>query len=82
MFYVVICFARAVIAIQPRLKREREREREREKERERDEPRHEKSNILHMRKQRRRLTDQRLCFRYIYPVKKVLHRWVFGLILS
>ena len=28
-------------------------------------PRREKTNILHMRKQRRRSADQRLCFRYI-----------------
>ena len=32
----------------------------------RNEPRHEKTNILHMRKQRRnREADQRLCFHYI-----------------
>ena len=30
-----------------------------------NEPHHEKSNILHMRKQRRRSANQRLCFRYI-----------------
>ena len=30
------------------------------------EPRNEKTNVLHMRKQRRRSADQRLYFRYIY----------------
>ena len=47
------------------------REKEREKavhtcsDNQTNEPRHEKTNILHMRKQRRREADQRLCFRYI-----------------
>ena len=31
-----------------------------------NEPRHEKTNVWHMRKQRHRSADQRLCFRYIH----------------
>ena len=40
------------------------------------EPLHEQTNILHMRKQRRRsasqLADQRLCFRYTVSIIRVL----------